>query len=231
MLGDHNTRVSLVAVAVDAVRHALPLVPLYVYDGDFASYVLMTAFDLSLGLMLIVGTTRERGDVNSVDPRSRWLVAQIVSALVVGVFLVIVSAIISLPIGAPAIIFGMRAGVDWAAVVSRRGFWIPIGVMSLVAAARYQVTFNARTTPGRRGQPTRGGPVVGNLEADRRRSLAANAAQVTLIGTFAALGYVLFTFGQAGFYALPAMYGALLVFYDARPDIAHRIFPKLWREQ
>jgi hypothetical protein len=37
------------AVAVDILRHLLPLVPLYWYHGNFASYALLTAFDLSLG--------------------------------------------------------------------------------------------------------------------------------------------------------------------------------------
>ena len=30
---------------------------------------------------------------------------------------------------------------------------------------------------------------------------------------------------------LPIVYAALLVFYDARPDIAQRIFPKLWQQK
>ena len=219
------------ALAVDIVRHVLPLVPLYVYNGDFASYALMTAFDLSLGLMLIVGTTRDRGDVTSVDPRSRWLVPQLLSMIVVSVFLATVSAIVALPISAPAIVSGLGADVDWLAVLSRRGFWTPVAVMSFVAAVKYQLTFNARTTPGRRGQPTTNGPVLGNFDRDRRQSLAANAAQVTLIGTFAALSFALIAFRGAGLRALPIAYAALLVFYDARPDIAHRLFPKLWRER
>lgn len=119
----HDVRVPAAALAVDIVRHVLPLVPLYVYNGDFASDALMTAFDLSLGLMLIVGTTRDRGDVTSLDPRSRWL------------------------------------------------------------------------------------------------------------GTFAALSFALIAFGWTGLRALPIAYATLLVFYDARPDIAQRIFPKLSRER
>ena len=227
----HNTPVPVAGLAVDVVRHLLPLVPLYIYNGDFASYALMTAFDLALGLMLIVGTTRDRGDVTSVDPRSRRLVPQLLAVIVVAIFLAIVSAVVALPIGAPAIIAGLRADVDWVAVLSRRGFWTPLAVMSLVAAVRYQLTFDARTTPGRRGQPTTDRPVLGNFDADRRQSLAANAAQVTLIGTFAALSFTLVAFGGTGLRALPIAYAALLVFYDARPDIAQQIFPKLWRER
>jgi len=37
--------------------------------------------------------------------------------------------------------------------------------------------------------------------------------------------------GRFGLYALPILYTALLVFYDARPDLARRIFFKLWREK
>ena len=74
-------------------------------------------------------------------------------------------------------------------------------------------------------------PILGNLQQDRKQSLAAKAAQVTLIATFALLCYVLITFGRTGLYALPILYAALLVFFDARPDVAHRIFPKLWQEK
>jgi hypothetical protein len=52
------------------------LVSLYAFNGSIESYLLLTAFDLSLGLMLIVGTTRERKDPTMVDPRSRRLVSR-----------------------------------------------------------------------------------------------------------------------------------------------------------
>jgi hypothetical protein len=224
-------RMSGMNIAADVVRHVVPLLPLYVFNGNVAGYLLLTAFDLSLGLMLIVGTTRERKDPTSVDPRSRWLVMRLLAVLLIAVFLAIVAAIITLPIAAPALIFGLATGVDWWATVTDRNFWIPVAGMSLIAAGRAQGAFESTTAPGRRGQPTRDGPVIGNLEQDRRRSLAANAAQVTLIATFAGLCYVLITFGRSGMYALPIVYAALLVFYDARPDIAERIFPKLWRQK
>ena len=125
----------------------------------------------------------------------------------------------------------MSTGVDLWATVSDKNFWIPVVGMSLLAAARAQGAFEATTTPGHRGQPSREAPVIGNLEDDRKRSLADYAAQVTLIATFAGLCYVLITFGRWGMNALPIIYAALLVFYDARPDIARQLFPKLWREQ
>ena len=103
--------------------------------------------------------------------------------------------------------------------------------MSLLAAARAQGAFEATTTPGRRGEPSREGPVIGNLEQDRKRSLADNAAQVTMIATFVLLCYLLLAFGRWGMYTLPILYAALLVFYDARPDIAQQIFPRLWQEK
>lgn len=223
-------RVSLGNILADLWRHALPLVSLYLFHGSIASYLLLTAFDLSLGLMLIVGTTRDRKDPTTVDPRSRWLVSRVAAALVIAVFLAIVAAIITLPISGAAFIFGLSTGVDWWDVVSHRGFWIPVVAMSLLAAVRAQGAFEATTTPGARGAPTRAAPVIGNLEQDRSRSLAANAAQVTLIATFVGLCYVLMYFGSWGFYALPIIYTALLVCYDARPDIAQQIFPKLWRK-
>ena|SRR5947208_492374 len=66
-------RLSAMNIAADVVRHMAPLLPLCIFNGNFASYLLLTALDLSLGLMLIVGTTRDRSDPTSVDPRSRWL--------------------------------------------------------------------------------------------------------------------------------------------------------------
>jgi len=224
-------RVSFMNIVVDVVRHLVPLLPLYLFNSNIAGYLLLTAFDLSLGLMLIVGTTRDRGDVTSVDPRSRWLVMRLTAVSVAAVFLAIMAAIIAVPIGMPAYMFGLFTGIDWRTVMSQPAFWVPIVGMSLLAAARYQGAFESWTTPGRRGQPTREGPIIGNLEEDRKRSLAAKAAQVTLIATFAGLCYVLITFGRSGLYALPILYAALLVFYDARPDVAHRIFPKLWQEK
>jgi hypothetical protein len=226
-----TSRMSFMNIAVDVVRHVVPLLPLYVFNGNIATYVLLAAFDLSLGLMLIVGMTRDRGDMTSVDPRSRWPIMRLIAVLVAAAFLAIMAAIIAIPIGMPAFIFGMFTGIDWGEVMSQPGFWIPVGSMSVLAAVRYQNAFESWTTPGRRGQPTREGPVLGNFEEDRKQSLAAKAAQVTLIATFALLCYVLITFGRSGLYALPIVYAALLVFYDARPDVAHRIFPKLWQEK
>jgi 4-hydroxybenzoate polyprenyltransferase len=74
-------------------------------------------------------------------------------------------------------------------------------------------------------------PVIGDLESDRRRSKAANAAQVTIIATYVALSYLLTNFGRGGFFIFPILFAAVLVFYDARPDLAQRIFPRLWAEK
>jgi len=65
----------------------------------------------------------------------------------------------------------------------------------------------------------------------RQRSKAANAAQVTIIATYVALSYLLSNFGWRGFFILPILFAAVLVFYDMRPDLAQRIFPSLWREK
>jgi len=226
-----HPRMPLRAIAADVLRHALPLVSLYAFNGSIEGYLLLTAFDLSLGLMLIVGTTRERKDPTMVDPRSRWLVSRVASVLVLAILLAILSAIITLPIAAPALIFGLADGVDWWSMMSHRGFWIPVAGMSILAAIRAQRAFEATTTPGLARPPTRKAPVIGDLERDRKQSLAAKAAQVTLIATFVGLCYVLITFGRWGLYALPIIYAALLVFYDIRPDLAQRLFPKLWQEE
>ena len=154
-------------IVADVVRHVVPLLPLYIFSGNFASYLLLTAFDLSLGLMLIVGTTRDRSDPTSVDPRSRWLVMRLIAVLAIAVFLAIVAAIVAMPIAAPAFIFGLSTGVDWWATVSDKRFWIPVVGMSLLAAARAQGAFDATTIPGRPGPPSREAPVIGDLEQDR----------------------------------------------------------------
>jgi hypothetical protein len=224
-------RLSPMNIVADVVRHVAPLLPLYIFNGNFASYLLLTAFDLSLGLMLIVGTPRDRSDPTSVDRRSRWLVMRLIAVLVIAVVLATVAAIVAVPIAAPALIFGLSTGVDWWATVSDKRFWIPVVGMSLLAAVRAQGTFDATTIRGRPGQPSREAPVIGDLEQDRKRSLAAYAAQVTLIATFVGLCYLLINFGRWGLYALPLLYAAVLAFYDARPDLAQQIFPKLWREK
>jgi hypothetical protein len=219
------------AILLDVLRHALPLIPLYFWGASITSYLLLTAFDLSLGLMLIVATTRARSDPTTVDPRATWLVSRLTAVGVLAVFLGIVAAIISVPIGMPAIIFGLATAAELPALLSRPSFWITAAIMALATGARAQHSFEAVTTPGEIGTSPHAAPVIGDLEADRRRSKAANAAQVTIIATYVALSYLLSNFGRSGFIVFPILFAALLVFYDARPDLAQRIFPTLWREK
>jgi hypothetical protein len=218
------------AIALDVVRHALPLLPFYLRRGSITSYLLLTAFDLSLGLMLIVGTTRDRRDPTTVDPRATWLISRLTAVLVLAVFLGLVAAIISLPMSIPAVVFGWATSVDWRVLFSRPGFWISATVMALVTGARAQHSFETVTTPGKIRTSPHAAAILGDLEQDRRRSKAANAAQVTIIATYVALSYLLSILGRGGLLVFPILYAALLVFYDARPDVAQRIFPKLWRE-
>jgi hypothetical protein len=218
------------AIALDVMRHALPLIPLYVWRGSITSYLLLTAFDLSLGLMLIVGTTRDRSDPTTVDPRATLLASRLTAVLVLAIFFGIVAAIISVPLGMPAFIFGLAKAGDLPVLVSLPSFWITAAIMALTTAIRAQQSFESVTTPGERGTSPHAAPIIGDLDADRRRSKAANAAQVTIIATYVALSYFLSNFGQQGFFILPIFFAALLVFYDTRPDLARRIFPRLWRE-
>jgi hypothetical protein len=227
-------RVPAMTIVADAVRHVLPLASLYLIHANFSNYALLTAFDLSLGLVLIFNTTRgpNRGAGGmTVDPRSRWLVSRVVAVLLAAIFMAGEAALFAIPVSLPAYISGLYSGVGWRTLASHPGFWIPVAAMSLLAAVRFQSNFEATTSLGPRGQPTYKGPVVGNPEEDRKHSLAANAAQVTLIATFAFLCYSLIPLGRRGLYALPILYAALLVFYDARPDVAQRIFPKLWQKR
>src|SRR5450631_1300067 len=231
-------RMSIMNIVVDVVRHALPLVPLYFFNGNLLGYMLLTTFDLSMGLVLIFNTTRGPVDVTArgrvemtkVDPRSRWLISRVVAVLVGAAIFAVEAAIVSVPIVVPAFVFGMVTGVDASTVTEQLNFRILVAAISLIAAARFQGWFESATTPGGRRAPPREGLSIDEAVQDRRRSLAANAAQLTLIATFMVLCYVLITFGRSGLYALPFLYSALLVFYDVRPDIAQRIFPALWRK-
>jgi hypothetical protein len=217
------------AVVVDAVRHALPLVPFYFYHGSVPAYLLLTAFDLALGLMLIVGTTRDPKDPTTVDPRAAWFVSRLTAALVLAGFLGGVAAILTIPLGIPAFISGMTAHVDWIALATRPGFYLPVALMALSAGVRAQLRFEATTSVGERGTSLHAGPIVGDLERDRQMAKAAYAAQVTLIGVYVVMAYGLSVLGRSGLFIFPVLYAALLVFFDARPDIGQRIFPGLWR--
>ena len=160
------------AIVVDAVGHALPLVPFYFYHGSVPAYLLLTAFDLALGLMLIVGTTREAKDPTTVDPRAT-LISRITAALVLAGFLGGVAAFLTIPLGIPAFISGMEAHVDWIALVTRPGFYLPVVLMALSAGVRAQLRFEAATRVGNRGTSSHAGPIVGDLARDRRMAKAA----------------------------------------------------------
>src|SRR4051812_23858611 len=95
-------------IVVDAVRHALPLIPLYFYGGSVPVYLLLTAFDLALGLMVIVGTTRDTKDPTTVDPRAAFLASRVAAALILAAFLGGVAAILTIPLGILAFIAGLH---------------------------------------------------------------------------------------------------------------------------
>jgi hypothetical protein len=177
--------------------------------------------------MLIVGTTRDPKDPTTVDPRAAWLSARIAAALIQGVFLGVVAAFLLIPLGMPAFISGMEAHLDWGALVTRPGFYLTAAFMMLSAGVRAQLRFEATTRVGERGTSLHAGPVVGDLARDRRNAQAAYAGQVTLIGVYLLLCFLLIRFGRNGLYIFPALYSALLVLFDARPDIGQRIFPDL----
>jgi hypothetical protein len=191
-----RSRPSAQAVALDVVRHALPLVPLYLH-GSIPTYLMQTAFDLALGLMLIVGTTRARSDPTTVDPRATLLVARLAAVVILAVFLGGVAAVLTIPISMPVFVFGLSTGADWRELASRPSFWAPVAAMAIVAGARAQHAFEVATTPGKIGTSPDAAPIVGDLEGDRRRSLAAYAAQVTLIATYVVLSYLLGVFGDS----------------------------------
>src|SRR5450755_628726 len=99
-------------IVADIVRHALPLASLYVFHGNFAGYVVLTAFDLAMGLILIFNTTRGSNESGrTVDPRSRWLISRFVAWVLGSVFFAIEAGIVAIPVAAPAYFFGLSHGV------------------------------------------------------------------------------------------------------------------------
>ncbi len=225
-----SQRPSTPAVALAVLRHAVPLVPLYLLRGSIPAYLVATAFDLALGLVLIVGTTRDRSDPTTVDPRATWLVARLTAVVVLAVFFTLVAAVLAVPIAFPAVALGWATGVDWRALAAEPSFVTAMVAMSLAAAVRAQEQFEAVTTPGKVGTSPHAAPVIGDLDADRRQARAAYAAHVTLIATYVGLSYGLLVFGRVGAVVLPIAYAALLAFYDARPETARRILPAVWRD-
>lgn len=213
---------------LDVLRHGLPLLNLYQSRGGIVAYLPLTAFDLALGLMLIVGTTRDKSDPTTVDPRATGVVPRLASVVIIAALFAAAAAIITIPIVMPSLIMGLNDGVDWWEVVSRTGVWSSVAGMSLLAGMRAQEFFEATTSVGTRGAPAQSMPVVGDLEKDRQQSLGANAAQVTLIAGFVALSFVLVNFGGWGIYLFPILFAALQILFDTRPDLVRRALPELW---
>ena len=215
----------------DLARHSVPLVSLYFLDGSIPRYLLLTAFNLSLGLMLIVGLTRAPSDPTTVDPRATLLPARLAAVAILSIFLAVVAAFITVPIFGAALIFSLHAGTDWWEVLSHKNFWVMVGFISLIAGLRAQLGFEATTVVGEKGTSPQAAPVVGDMTQDRKRSKAEYAAQVTLIATFVFLSFSMMHFGSWGFYVLPVAYMAILVFYDTRPDVGRKLFPALWQDE
>jgi len=189
----------------------------------------LTTFALAPGLMLIVGTTRERSDPTTVDPRATWLVSRLTAVVVLAIFLGAVAAVLTVPIGMPAFIFGASTGVDWLALAREPSFILAVAAMALTAGVQAPHRFEAVTTPGAIGTVPQVAPIIGDLAGDRRRSQGRYAAQATLIATYVALSYMLGTFGRWGYFVFPIVYSVLLIGYDVRPGRAQRILPDLWR--
>jgi hypothetical protein len=212
---------------MDATRHALPLARLYLFGGDTASYLLLTAFDLALGMILIVALTPDRKPVAASPARLHWIFGVPFLAL----FFAITAAILTAPIAAPVVLFGLKAGVDWPAILSSRDFWISVGIMATLASIRALAEQAQTSRAAAEAAAANAGtaPYGDGLDRARARSRAASAAQWTMIATFVGLGYLLIHFGRMLFYAIPPLYAAVLVFYDARPDLARSIFPNQWQ--
>lgn len=216
---------------LDLVRHATPVVEFYVFGGAIERYALLTAFDLALGLIVIVATTRSASDPAFVDPRSRSLQAQGASVAILTLLFGAVALIVAMPIGMPAFMWSLSHGLDWKDLLMSQGLWTQVVVMSGSAALRSHLAFTATTAVKGELPVEDAAARSAAIDVSAERSRAANAAQVTLIATFVGLCYVLMSLpGDKVLNLLPALYSAMLAFYDARPDIGERIFPELWRK-
>ena len=116
-------------------------------------------------------------------------------------------------------------------LLAHRNFWVMDAFATLIAGLRAQLGFEAVTVVGEVGTSPKAAPVIGDLAQDRKRSMADNAVQVTLIGTFVFVSFAMPHFGTWGFNVLPIAYTALLVFYDTRPDLGRKIFPQMWQRE
>lgn len=216
---------------LDLVRHAVPVAEFYVFGGAIERWALLTAFDLALGLVAIVGMTRSANDPVSVDARSRALPAQAASVVILAVLFGAVALVVAMPIGLPAFLWSLSHGLDWQALLTSPSVWAQVGMMSGSAALRAHLAFTATTAVQGERPAEDADARRAAIDASRDRSRAANAAQVTLIATFVGLCYLLMSVpGDGVLNLLPAAYSALLAFYDARPDIGERLFPELWRK-
>lgn len=216
-------------VVLDTTRHGLPLLALYLLNRSIPSYLLLTAFNLALGLMFILVTVRDPSDMTSVDPRSRWPIMRLADLLFTTLVLVVFAVPITAPLAGLAFYFGLFGDVDWQAVIFRKQFLMLAGGAALIAGGRALLAFDANVVVGTAGGSRHDAAVIGNIAEDRSRSKGAYAAQLTLIATFIVLCCVMLTLGSDAHYALPIIYSLLVVFYDTRPDVARQIFPKLWR--
>ena len=230
---------------LDLVRHAVPLAQFYLFGGAIERWALLTAFDLALGLVAIVATTRSMDDPGTVDARSRTLAAQAASVAILTLLFAAVALVVAMPIGLPAFIWSLSHGLDWQTLLTSPALWTQVVLMSGSAALRAHLAFTA-TTSVRGELPAVDAKTAKHADADdeedaaarraevdssRERSRAANAAQVTLIATFVGLCYLLMDLpGERVLLLLPALYSTMLAFYDARPDIGERLFPELWRK-
>lgn len=211
----------------DLLRHAIPLVSLYALDGSVPRYLLMTAFGLALGLMLIVALARAASDPTTVDARAATRGARFAAAVILSLFLGLAAAFICVPIFSATLIFGLNEGVDWRELLSKNTFWVMVALMCFTTGLRAQLAFEAVTVVGARGTAPQAAPVVGDIAADRARSRAQYAAQVLLIAAFVFLSFALPYAGAWGFYVMPFAFVAFQVFCLLKPDWALRLLPNL----
>lgn len=189
-------------------RRAQPLLLLWLYGGTEA-YLLLTLFDLCLGLAAIPMAAFIRMFAFTVADSIAGTIDQRGTACAV---IAALAAVFAVPFGMPLVFLGAVSSVDWWDVLARPGFWASAVVVVLLA------TRHVLLVP-RGGDPS--APAQHLAWADRGVAL-----QMALLIGFYLLALALTVAGRPGLLALPVLFAGLLVFHDLRPDLMLRVWPR-----
>lgn len=189
-------------------RRAQPLLPLWLYGGTEA-YLLLTLFDLCLGLVAIPMVAFVRSFAFTVSDSLAGTIDQRATACAV---MAALAAVFVVPFGMPLVFLGAVAHVDWRAVLGHPGFWASAAVVVLLATRGILMVPRAGDAPG---------ATLHYASAQRGVAL-----QMGLLVGFYLLALALTFAGRTGMLALPVLFSGLLVVHDLRPDVVLRMWPE-----